>query len=257
MNLFIQKGSKPAHFLSAISILAFLVFAGAPKSNAQSPRILVCNKGTIPVYIASLRTWYRFLDKVWVLNGWQKVEPNSWPCGEVGGTGTTYLVFGIWNSDGKFGIVKYEFDNTCRDCGAGKPEICVKYDGMDYTSSSVDYLPPCPDGFIAVPTSLSVYAEGDATLNLTVRPSPSDYGDIAIYLGERKKPVTPRSANSAISQETKPAVQTYRVVGVAYNDVLFVRHKPNQLINMLAKFLLTLRAFTFTEIVFALERSVG
>lgn len=220
MNFSIRKASKRNYSFSALVILLFFMFAAVARSEAQSPRILVCNEGTIPIYVANLRATRPFLSTYWKLQGWQEVKPDRGffaRCGVIDAEGTTHLVFGIFNSDQEFGVVKYEFDNACLDCNFKEKEICVKYEGMDYSSTSVTYLPPCPDGLKAVPTSRSVYAQGNATLTLTVRPSPSDHNRIAVYLSERKKPKNYPNVIRNADGNLIP-VCGYRFINDAMND---------------------------------------
>jgi hypothetical protein len=135
--------------------------------------------------VATLRETSFFFTKIWVLDGWYTAEPNSWSCPNVGGDGISQLVFRLTDNDGERGVIQYDFD-TSGGGGYAVEKICVKNDRMEYSSKTVNFLPPCLDGFTAVPVSLAVRAYGDATLNLTVRPTPRDYARIMTYFGENK-----------------------------------------------------------------------
>jgi hypothetical protein len=199
---FVRRNSRAHVFASTIFILLLFMFTADVDAKAQLPTYWVCNRGTIPVHVASLSTHIYFFDRIWMLDGWYKAEPNG-ACVDVGRFGISHLVFSVSNSD-EWGVVKYNFDTE----GAGDfavQNICVKPTRMQFESKSVNYLPPCPDGFIAVPTSLSLYyGGGDVTLNLTVHPSPNDFNRIAVHLIKPKQPVAPQPADSTDSQKPKP-----------------------------------------------------
>lgn len=88
----------------------------------------------------------------------------------------------------------------------------------------------------SVPTNVSALPKSEMPV---VSPSPTPEKQIEI----KKQPEANQTPRVIVSQPTKVeqntydsvSSQTYRVVGVAYNDVLFIRPKPNQLKQYVGK----------------------
>lgn len=178
-------------------LIMLLLFIFLSVTEIEASYIRVCNKGKIPVYIATLRTTYVLFDRIWDLKGWYVSNPNDYPCTILGNEGLMHIVFALDDPDKGFGVVKYKFDSPTTYVSEMKyKEICVKSDNMNFlVIASKKFLPPCDGGFKAVPTSVSAYQEGDSILTLDVSPSIEDYDDIEVFLTERKKTSSPSVSN--------------------------------------------------------------
>lgn len=178
--------------------MLIIFFGASSQTNAQMPSVSynICNEGTVPVWVAIVSTHINWFDRIWMLEGWWKIDPEgSWGrCPNVGRYGVTHLAFAVFTDKKEFGVVTYDFD-TQSGGNFAVDKICVKNDSMDFTSKTINYSPPCPNGFIAVPTSLSLwYGGGNVSVTLSVRPTPKDYDRISVYLTERKSTATSKLA---------------------------------------------------------------
>lgn len=197
---------------SLLAILFVSLISVAGVKTARGQQITVCNKGKVPVFVASMRVYDIFHIDWYELNGWWRVNPDA-GCTQVSGYGVTHIVFALQGSNGSFGIVQAEFENDKRlSSKAVLKEICVMDevtygDSMYYhTREASELVPPCKKGWKAVPTSVSAYAEryADAGSEFTVAPLAEDILTATVFLGNPPPEVS--AANKTNKENNNPPV---------------------------------------------------
>jgi hypothetical protein len=172
-------------------------WTGLFRTSYAEADIVICNQGDVQLYVAMYER-FLLIPSSGYFEAWRIVDPGV--CKNINSRRDTAvnLVFGLRTQEGEYGIVQYGPRRLPGESYYRQVDsYCVSTEPMRVEGESVEkYLPPCPTGFVAAPTSGVVLIEGGATMTLNVKPTTSDFKKFLAIVQSGVRPKKPTTSSS-------------------------------------------------------------
>jgi hypothetical protein len=154
--------------LRIASVIALLLALASGR--AAATELIVCNKGTIPVYAATATHESEFLiSRVWHIVGWYEIRRGA--CSSLYDDDEPfYFAFSFKDSSGDWGAARFTPDRDSMWRNASE-NLCLARGALDYKRGGGDPAGPCKDGYFRFPGTLVFYPDSDYasfTLNVSL-----------------------------------------------------------------------------------------